>query len=206
MTRGPVQLISRYFRRARMAAFATTYGITGAESVIDVGGYEANWQLLPVIPQVLLVNLEDETWRRDQFTKVKGDGCDLHYPDGSFDIAYSNSVIEHVGPWRKQLEFSREIRRVGLRYYVQTPYRHFPVEPHYLMPFIHYMPAGIQKRLIRWATPLGWATRPRQAWIDQFVDDTRLLTKCEFKRLFPDAVIIEERFWGLTKSLIAVKR
>jgi len=28
---------------------------------------------------------------------VTADGCDLPYPDKSFEVGFSNSVIEHVG-------------------------------------------------------------------------------------------------------------
>jgi 2-polyprenyl-3-methyl-5-hydroxy-6-metoxy-1,4-benzoquinol methylase len=58
----------------------------------------------------------------------------------SFDIVFSNSVIEHVGDAESQQQFAHEIARVGRAYWVQTPNRRFPVEPHLLTPFLHFLP------------------------------------------------------------------
>ena len=72
------------------------------------------------------------------FKYVIGDACNLDMLSSkSFDIIYSNSVIEHVGRER-QKEFANEIMRVGKKYWVQTPYKHFPVEPHFVFPFFQY--------------------------------------------------------------------
>ncbi len=69
------------------------------------------------------------------FHYVEGDACNVHqFPDRSFDIAFSNSVIEHVGPEEKQEEFSREVVRLGKSYWVQTPSAWFPIEAHTGMP------------------------------------------------------------------------
>jgi hypothetical protein len=134
-----------------------------------------------------------------------GDGCALRFKDESFDIAYSNSVIEHVGSWENQQRFAAEVRRIAPRYYVQTPYRYFFVEPHLITPFIHFLPKTIARRLHRNFTVHGLITRPNQDWIDRFHAETRLLTVTEMKRLFPDAIILRERFLGMTKSIIAMR-
>jgi len=176
------------------------------DRIIDVGGYPGNWGLIDVTPNVLLVNIEDENWEQGRFKKVKGDGRSLSYADNSFDIAYSNSVIEHVGSAAEQKAFAREFRRIAKRYYIQTPYRHFPFETHLLAPFVQYLPPTVAKKTLRWITPHGWITRAKQSWIDDFVDQTRLLTKREMRELFPDAEHLEERIFGLTKSLIAIRR
>ena len=65
-----------------------------------------------------------------------GDGCALKFPDKSYDIAFSNSVIEHVGSWERQQAFAKDIRRVGKAIWVQTPARECLIEPHYLAPFL----------------------------------------------------------------------
>src|SRR3954452_21888069 len=96
------KLFITHFRSKRMEQFATVFSVQENTRILDVGGYEYNWTLINRHPQVILVNLEDEEWERGQFRKVKGDGRRLQISNDSFDIAYSNSVIEHVGNWNDQ--------------------------------------------------------------------------------------------------------
>jgi hypothetical protein len=203
---GPV---SRRFRAKRMAAFEAIFGLNDHHSIIDVGGRAPNWQLVSARPKVLLVNVEAEEHLQGKpdrrFEHVIGDGRALSYPDGSFDIAYSNSVIEHVGGWEDQKAFAREIRRVGRGYYVQTPYKHFPLEPHVLTPFAQYFPKRFAKWFLKRLSPHAFLQKPSQQWVDDFVDSTRLLTVREMRELFPDATILREKTAGLTKSLVAYK-
>ena len=58
---------------------------------------------------------------------------------------------------------------------------------------------------MRYFSVWGLVTRPSQAEVDAFIDSIRLLTKENMQQLFPDAVIIEEKVLGLTKSLIAMR-
>jgi methyltransferase family protein len=195
-----------HFRSKRMRAFVEMFGVDDATSIVDVGGYDFNWTLAPAKPRVVLVNIEDEAWQRGRFRKVQGDGRNLAFGDNSFHIAYSNSVIEHVGHWEDQVAFANEIRRVAPRYFVQTPYKWFFIEPHLIAPFVHFLPRRIKRRLVRRCTIWGLVTKPDQRAVDAFLDYIRLLDKREMKTLFPEADIIEEKFFGLTKSLIAVRR
>ena len=94
---------------------------------------------------------------------------------------------------------------MGKGYYVQTPNRWFPVEPHYLAPFIHFLPKSRHKGLIRNWSFWGWLNRPSVQEAEQFADGIHLLTRADMRSLFPDAVILRERTLGLTKSLIAVR-
>lgn len=201
-----VRPMSAPFRKKRMALMVELLNLQDHDKVIDVGGYPGNWEFINVSPEVLMINVEDEHWERGRFKKVRGDGRRLDQADLSFDVSYSNSVIEHVGTKDDQASFAKELRRVGRRYYIQTPYKHFPLEVHLLAPFVQYLPPKLAKRLLRWITPHGWITRADQKWINDFVDQTRLLTKREMREFFPDAEHYEEKFLGLTKSLIAVRR
>jgi hypothetical protein len=189
-----------------MRAFVKMFGVDETTNIVDVGGYEFNWSLIPQSPKVTFVNLEDEEWEKGRFRKVKGDGRHLQLADRSFDIAYSNSVIEHVGSWDDQMAFAGEIRRIAPRYYVQTPNKWFFVEPHLIAPWVHFLPKRILRRLVRRFTIWGLVTRPDQAKVDNFLSSIRLLDKRDMQRLFPDANIIEEKFCGMTKSLVAVLR
>jgi hypothetical protein len=198
--------ISTYFRTRRMRQFEREFALTQDTRVLDVGGTERNWHMIEGRPRVLLINIVAETYSRGQFTSQPGDGTALPFQDGAFDIAYSNSVVEHLGTFARQQAFAREIRRVAPRYYVQTPYRWFPAEPHLLCLFIHWLPKPVYRRLVRWLSVWGWITRPDQRAVDEQMDEIRLLTLPEMRALFPDAEIRRERVLGLTKSLIAVRR
>ena len=122
---------------------------------------------------------------------VEADARSLPFGDGEFDLAYSNSLIEHVVDPDDRTRVAEELRRVGRRYFVQTPNRWFPVEPHALLPLVHLLPRRLGRRLWR----LGVSGDP--------FEDTRLLGAGELRLLFPDAVIVRERVGPLTKSLVA---
>jgi hypothetical protein len=82
---------------------------------------------------------------------VRADGRELPFADGEFDLGFSNAVIEHVAGGREgQRQFLRELCRVAGRVFVTTPNRLFPVDPHTLLPFVHWLPAGDRReRLLR---------------------------------------------------------
>ena len=123
--------------------------------------------------------------------------------DRAFDVVFSNSVIEHVGGPNEQRRMAEEIRRVGKRYFVQTPNRNFPIEPHFLFPFYQFLPNTLQVWLLR-SFDLGWFRRtPDPARARRAISGIRLLGYREVSRLFPEAEIYEEKFLGLTKSFVA---
>jgi SAM-dependent methyltransferase len=113
----------------------------------------------------------------------------LPFEDGEFDLAYCNSVIEHVAPPRRAA-FAAELRRVARGWYVQTPARSFPIEPHSLLPGAHWLPAPLRRRYWR----LGAGGEP---------EEVTLLHRAEFEALFGTAE--RERFGPLTKSWISVR-
>jgi hypothetical protein len=189
-----------------MRQFEAMFEPASGTRIIDVGGYEHNWRLIDATPQVLLVNLEDEERRDGRFHKVRGDGRQLPYDDNSFDIAYSNSVLEHVGDGHDQDAFAAEIRRVAPRYYVQTPNRWFVIEPHLIAAGIHLFPRRLTRRLVRWLSVWGWVAKPDQATIDELLASILLVDRKRMRQLFPDAEIHAETFLGMTKSLIAIRR
>jgi hypothetical protein len=199
------------FRERRMREFVARFGITAETRILDVGGTPANWLLAPVRPRVTLLNMPRGQERGDPgFTFVSGDGCQLPFRDQSFEIVFSNSVIEHVGSRDQQRRFAEEIRRVGKNFWVQTPNRRFPVEQHLLTPFVHWLPRHWQRALVTRWTLWDWIERPspdrREYYIRHYLEDVRLLTARELGALFPDGEVVRERSLGWTKSLIAIKR
>jgi hypothetical protein len=192
----------KYFRTKRMKALWQFFQINTSTRVLDVGGDPFNWSLLPQQPLLTYINLYS---RRENGWFI-GDARALPFRNNAFDIVYSNSVIEHLGDFGSQRGFADECRRVGRRYYVQTPNRSFPIELHLLTPLIHYLPRAVQRRLLRNFTVWGLITRPTDQQCESFLDEVRLLDEKEMREIFPDADMWEERVLGFTKSLIAVKR
>lgn len=164
------------------------------------------------LPKIIILNIyppssnETEKLKKYGFKWIVADGRRLPFKDKSIDIAFSNSVIEHLGNIKSQSDFAKEIMRVSKNFWVQTPDKSFPVEPHLITPFVHWLPLKLQKILLRNFTIWGIVTRPSKEDVNTFLDEVRLLTYKEFKSLFPVASIIRERFAGLSKSLIAFYR
>ena len=181
--------------------------------ILDVGGDASYWHpfaaRLAALPiTVLLANLRPSEVQIDdpRFSFKQANACDLSFaPDGSFDLVHSNSVIEHVGLWRDMKAMADEIRRVGSSYYVQTPYFWFPYEPHARMPGYQFLPRRVRARL-HTAASIGFY--PRAADLHEAMahaQDATMLDKRQMRALFVDGTLIEERAFGLTKSLVMVR-
>lgn len=201
-------LISPWFRRRRMARFRALLRPSEQTRILDVGGFPACWPESECPAQVICLNADRSTGFVESPRRQMrhGDGCALKFGDRSFDIGYSNSVIEHLGTWERQQRFAAELRRVGNALWVQTPARWFFIEPHLIAPFIHYLPKAAQRPLLRWFTVWGWLTRPTPTQVEAFLAEVRLLTLAEMRELFPDCRVEQERFLGVfTKSYIAVR-
>ena len=205
-----VEAVMRYFRRKRMRRFEQIFAITGNTRVLDVGGTPLNWTLAGVRPRLTIVNMPRAAERAgDAVAWVSADGRLLPFPDQSFDVVFSNSVIEHVGDAANQRRFAAEIARVGRAYWVQTPNRWFPVEPHLLTPFIHFLPMRWQSAIVRRFSIWEFLRKPgrdeKDYYVEHYLRDIRLLDAHALRKLFPEARLIRERVAGWTKSLIAVK-
>jgi SAM-dependent methyltransferase len=191
-----------------MQRFIADFGITPQTRVLDIGGTLYNWTLAPVRPRLTLLNMPRASEPAPEgVDRVAGDGCVLPFPDGAFDVVFSNSVIEHLTTSKRQQQFANEVMRVGKRCYVQTPNRWFPVETHLLTPFVHYLPKRWQAPIVRratvWALLTGIKGDRKRFYIEHYLADVRLLSRSELQALFPHATVVSERFLGFTKSLLA---
>jgi hypothetical protein len=196
----------RHFRRRRAKVFGRLLKPRDGDRILDVGGYPSFWSCMGCTASITCLNLDlppTNDFDRRQFTCIQGDGRSLPFQDREFDIVFSNSVIEHLSTVEDQQRFAAEIRRVGKSYWVQTPNRWFPVEPHLLTPLVHYLPHAVQRRIVRHFTVWGLVTRPSREQVREYLAGIRLLTKKDVKAMFPGAALFQERFLFLTKSLIA---
>ncbi len=198
------------FRERRLKLYQEVIRPTAQTTILDVGGSPWFWTGLAITGKITVLNpdeLPDEVKAGfPAFQCVGGDGCNMTYPDASFDVGFSNSAIEHVGTYEKQKAFASEMRRVGKTLWVQTPAREFPIEPHFMAPFIHYFPRWLQRKTVRWFTILGLTSKPTPVQIENLLNEIRLLNHREMQELFPDCEIRREKFFGFTKSYIAIRR
>ena len=180
-------------------------------TLLDVGGYWWNWtDRAGAFGSILCVNPveagDGTAAGLPNVRQEKGDGCALSHADGSFDIAFSNSVIEHVGDLAKQEAFAREVRRVGRQVWVQTPALECPFEPHLLAVGLHWIPGRAGYLARKYLSPRAWIDGPGSETMRDILDHTRLLSRREFQAMFPDCRIVTERIlWILPKSYIAIR-
>ncbi|WP_317045591.1 methyltransferase domain-containing protein [Belliella buryatensis] len=153
--------------------------------------------------EIILLNLDASETGHPQLRAVKGDATDLsEYEDDSFDLVFSNSVIEHLYTFENQEKMAKECMRVGKKFFIQTPNRHFPVEAHYALPFAQYLPDKLVYTILT-KTKLSRLHRWRTEKAKQYLKEIRLLSKKEMLKLFPGATLFKEKFLGMNKSFVA---
>lgn len=172
-------------------------------TVVDLGGTAAFWAAMPEMPaHVTVVNLDASAGDPELgIACVVADACT--YDGAPADLVVSNSLIEHVGGVGPRTRLAETVGRLAPRYWIQTPYRYFPLEPHWMFPGMQFMPLNVRARLARRHWSVGTSMTPdyamRQArW-------TELIGVTEMQQLFPDAQIWRERIGGLSKSIVAIK-
>ena len=197
-------------RRRRFELFLSLLRtLKGHVEILDIGGTQQFWDLMlgedqPDI-RVTLLNVAHQPLSSPHFVSVVGDARAMpQFAAKFFDVVFSNSVIEHVGDYANQRRMADEVRRIGRRYFVQTPNKRFPIEPHFLVPWFQYLPTGTRAWLLS-RFDVGWYRRiPDITAARDEVESIQLLTRKRFMGLFPDARIHEEKLSALTKSFVAI--
>ncbi len=175
--------------------------------ILDVGGTQSFWQSArftsPGDVNMTLLNVSKEQTSLPNFTSVVGDARRMEFEDQTFDVVFSNSVIEHVGTYDDQARMAQEIRRIGKRYFVQTPNKYFPIEPHFFFPAFQFLPLGLRIWLLRHMALGSYKKVSDYETAKSQVENVRLLSRREFQTLFPTAKLQTETFCGLAKSFTA---
>jgi len=187
-----------------MEEFLQKMQVCGGERIIDLGGTPEFWNDCPLALDITIVNLPGfnppiAPATQHTIKLIEGDACHIDFADDmSFDIAFSNSVIEHVGNQVKQQAFADQVRRLAPRHWVQTPSIWFPVEAHTNMPLWWFYPQWFKNWLIRrWRIKLP-------AWTEM-VEQTTVLLYTEMQAYFPKSKIWVERKFGFPKSYVSYK-
>jgi SAM-dependent methyltransferase len=197
--------ISGQFRDRRMNFFLQRVrNVPRPARMLDLGGTVDFWrqQSRPDGFAITVLNVFAQH-PSESMEVILGDACDLsRYPDKHFDVIFSNSVLGHVGGFDRQKQMANEIRRVGRRYFVQTPNQDFPVDWRTLLPFFHWLPPQTQAWWFQ-RVPVGRYDRARDpAEALHLATRVRNVTRAEVQELFPEGTIEEERVAGLPKSFI----
>jgi 2-polyprenyl-3-methyl-5-hydroxy-6-metoxy-1,4-benzoquinol methylase len=197
---------SNPFRLRRFGKFRELIPSHGDVSVLDIGGTAEFWKCRGDLyrnPRVSItvVNLSCEETDDENIAVRAGNACSLPYPDNSFDVVHSNSVIEHVGDWNNMIRMAETVRRLAPAYFVQTPNFWFPIEPHFRRPLVHWLPEGAAIQALRLMRKSTDTALTRKA-----LRSIRLIAMPQMRTLFPEADIWEEKTMGFTKSLVAIRR
>lgn len=194
-------------RQRRMEELVRRFPNFSDMRIIDLGGTTDFWRAMPVRPaHVTLVAIEHHVIAHPEpwMDVIVADACDVTNFSARYDFVFSNSVIEHVGGPRFRRGFAETVRTLAPHYWVQTPYRYFPYEPHFKFPLFQFLPRRLQFQVARrW--PFTYIhDRPGTDAVS-YVMDHDLLTATEMRSLFPGAELVRERLAGLPKSLIATR-
>ncbi|WP_306204158.1 class I SAM-dependent methyltransferase [Actinoplanes sp. RD1] len=194
--------------RARRAAklLASFPGLAGM-SVLDLGGEPHFWRTVAVRPaRVTILNLMPCDPEPPWLETVIGDACapPPALAGRTFDLVVSNSVIEHVGGHGPRQRFAEVVQRAADRHWVQTPYRYFPVEPHWVFPGMQFLPLRMRAEVTRrWPLSPGRADNLPEAIAN--AASVELLSLTEMRAYFPESRLWYERAGGLIKSVTAIR-
>lgn len=205
--------ITQHFRRKRGKFLLQRFPDIRQLRICDLGGSQHFWDKLDLgVPceNITIYNISSaETQGVDarsgeRIRVLIYDGKHIPVADQHFDLLVCNSVLEHVPP-DQRAALAGEMRRVAKAVFCQTPARSFPIEPHFLMPFVHWLPRALGFQLIK-VSPWRLIARPSRAEIEEYWWGTQLLAKQELQSLFAGAPVEEERALGLAKSYYVVAR
>jgi ubiquinone/menaquinone biosynthesis C-methylase UbiE len=188
-------------RQEKLDMFFSVTANASRNSLLDVGGssgIDCEWlPLYQAFREVTVVNLDPSPDRHPlpHVRQIVADGCCLPFADRSFDWVFSNAVLEHVGGIEEQRKFAAEVARVArCGYFVTTPNKFFPIEPHTLLPLYQFLPERWQRKVVR-ISP----------YYVHVYEKIRLLGSRDLRDLFPKARIVSTGFPVVGTSLVAMR-
>jgi len=176
--------------------------------ILDLGGSLHFWHESGLVNHVLSVDIYNVSHSEIETTHARSEKFKVHIYDGqlipemdqSYDLVISNSVFEHI-PRGARAQVAREARRVGKRGFIQTPAFEFPIEPHFVMPFIHWLPRSLGRLCVR-LSPWALLSSHPPVVQDAYWSEVELLSRSQLAALFPGEKVSSERFLSVPKAWI----
>ena len=202
--------VTSHFRQKRGKYLQSKFPDMAMWRICDLGGSRHFWEKLAIenlsTSKIIIYNISDGDTQSiqpvygnlDEIKVVIYDGKSIPACDAEFDLLVCNSVLEHVPP-DQRTKLVAEMKRVAKHIFIQTPAYLFPVEPHFIMPFVHWLPRNIGYWFIH-VSPWRLLSRPAPETIASYWWNTRLLSFGEIESLFPAETIYCEKVFGITKS------
>lgn len=207
--------ITGHFRRQRGQLITRNFPDLASYRVCDLGGSRHFWvsaslgsrprrvEVLNItVDAINAAGIGPGVAESDNFLYEIYDGVSIPRESYYYDLLICNSVLEHVPP-ADRLGLAREMARVAARLFVQTPAKGFLVDPHFLMPLVHWVPRAFGRQLVR-VSPWRLLSHADKGQADEYFNNTKLLSKRELKRLYPEGALVVERFLGMPKSYVMV--
>ena len=155
-----VQRVSAFNRNRKWQQFLKFVSPREEMRVLDVGFNEAEWsesdnyieRHYPWPEKLTALGMHkpvDFLRRYPHVRAVQYEGRVFPFEDNSFDVVWSNAVLEHVGDFGRQVAFVKEMKRVGKVLFFSTPNRGFPLELHTYLPLIHWLPKSTHDAFLR---------------------------------------------------------
>lgn len=192
-------------RRKKLRDFYRLCRPTPEDRILDVGesGADSGWAPLNILlrvyehPESLAVlGVDDYSRLREKHPDVRFvtySGGHFPFVDDSFDICYSNAVIEHVGEYEDQRQFIDEMVRVAHQGFFTTPNRWLLLEVHTRLPMVHYLPGRYFWRI---AQAFGRGDSARGVNLIR-PGLLKKMMRCSQVKHF---TIIPNRVWGMTAT------
>ena len=198
------QKIQKKSRQKKFDLFMEKFKPTPQTTILDVGCGDGTFleEMYPWPENITCLEISKENIKqfRDRYPDIviiEGDACNMPFIDNSFDIVFSNAVIEHVGGLANQEKYASEVRRVSKKHFITTPNKLFPFEPHFRLPLFQFVPKSIQKWLSK---RIALGNYPKGCW-----ENINLLTPWQLQELFLDSYLIAQRVTFMAETLIAIK-
>lgn len=184
------------------------FNAKGSVNIIDLGGTESYWNIIETEfllnnkVKITLINLINYKIKNKKiFSQINKDFFKCKFKKYSFDLSFSNSVIEHIGDTKKQISFCNLHKNLAKFYYLQTPNKYFFIEPHFMFPYFNFLPRAVQLFILSNFNIGNFKKNDLDYSINE-LNTIQLLSKKNLEKFFPKKYIYSEKIFFMNKSYI----